>query len=50
MSSGCPPLLVNFNNQSINASSWLWQFGDGATSTVQHPSHTYTNNGTYQVR
>ncbi len=46
---GCPPLLVNFNNLSVNASSWLWQFGDGTTSTLQHPSHTYVNNGSYQV-
>ncbi|MBK9639005.1 MAG: PKD domain-containing protein [Bacteroidetes bacterium] len=27
----------------------LWQFGDGNSSTLQHPSHTYANNGTYQV-
>ena len=50
VTSGCAPLLVNFNNQSVNATSWLWQFGDGTTSTVQHPTHTYNANGTYQVR
>ncbi len=49
VTSGCAPLLVNFNNLSINASSWLWQFGDGTSSTLQHPSHSYANNGTYQV-
>src|SRR5690606_3527434 len=27
-----------------------WHFGDGATSTLQHPVHTYTQNGAYDVR
>ena len=30
--------------------SWLWEFGDGKTSTKQSPSHTYTNAGTYTVK
>jgi len=29
--------------------SWAWNFGDGATSTQQNPSHTYAGNGTYTV-
>lgn len=29
--------------------SWLWNFGDGSTSTLQNPSHTYTTAGTYTV-
>jgi PKD repeat protein/uncharacterized protein YfaP (DUF2135 family) len=29
--------------------SWLWNFGDGTTSTQQNPSHTYTSAGTYNV-
>jgi Zn-dependent metalloprotease len=29
--------------------SWHWDFGDGSTSTQQHPAHTYTVNGTYTV-
>lgn len=29
--------------------SWLWYFGDGTTSTLQHPSHFYTSEGTYTV-
>ena len=29
--------------------SWGWNFGDGATSTLQYPSHTYTADGTYTV-
>ena len=30
-------------------SSWLWNFGDGTTSTLENPSHTYTNAGDYTV-
>lgn len=30
--------------------SWLWEFGDGATSTASSPSHTYANSGTYTVK
>jgi PKD repeat protein len=29
--------------------SWLWQFGDGATSTTRNPVHTYQDEGTYTV-
>lgn len=29
--------------------SWLWAFGDGATSTLQNPTHQYAANGTYVV-
>ena len=29
--------------------SWLWDFGDGITSTLQNPSHTYINGGIYTV-
>jgi PKD repeat protein len=32
-----------------NIVSWNWTFGDGGTSTVQNPSHTYNNAGTYNV-
>jgi PKD repeat protein/uncharacterized protein YfaP (DUF2135 family) len=30
--------------------SWLWDFGDGNTSSVQNPSHTYTTAGVYTVK
>lgn len=33
--------------ETINA--WLWNFGDGATSTQQHPSHVYAADGDYNV-
>ena len=41
---------AQFYNRSINNPvSWLWDFGDGATSTSQNPSHTYSTSGTYTV-
>ena len=33
---------VQFNDISTNATSYTWNFGDGSTSTVKSPSHTYT--------
>ncbi len=39
-----------FNNTSIDADTYLWEFGDGATSTVEFPSHTYAAVGTYSVK
>lgn len=47
---GNAPLAVQFTDQSTgNVTSWAWNFGDGNTSTVQHPSHTYAVAGTYTV-
>ncbi|PIE50931.1 MAG: hypothetical protein CSA38_00630 [Flavobacteriales bacterium] len=43
-------LNVNFTNTSIDANSWLWDFGDGTTSTEQNPSHTYAESGNYAVK
>ncbi|MCC7302671.1 MAG: gliding motility-associated C-terminal domain-containing protein [Bacteroidia bacterium] len=40
---------ITFTDQSTNASSWYWDFGDGNTSTVQHPVHTYTSENTFRV-
>jgi PKD repeat protein len=42
-------LTVTFNNTSTNATSYLWDFGDGMTSTIPSPSHTYAAPGTYTV-
>ena len=39
---GCAPLTVNFKNVSSNATSILWNFGGGQTSTAQNFSKTYT--------
>jgi PKD repeat protein len=38
-----------FNGISDVAIYWLWDFGDGNTSTLQNPLHTYTEIGTYTV-
>lgn len=40
---------VTFSDSSLYASSYSWNFGDGSTSTIQNPSHTYAANGTYIV-
>lgn len=40
---------LSFMNQSLNAVSYLWDFGDGTTSTETNPVHTYTAPGIYQV-
>lgn len=41
---------INFEDQSTsNPTSWLWDFGDGNTSTLQNPDHTYATAGTYTV-
>lgn len=41
---------IQFTDQSTNApTSWLWDFGDGNTSTLQNPMHSYTSTGTYTV-
>lgn len=45
------PKVVYFVDQSERApTSWLWDFGDGATSTDQNPRHVYMNEGTYTVK
>jgi len=43
------PLSVSFTNNSANASSYLWDFGDGTTSTDANPAHNYATLGTYTV-
>lgn len=40
---------VAFTNTSTGGDSWLWNFGDGTTSTVKNPTKTYTTNGIYTV-
>ncbi|TFV69936.1 PKD domain-containing protein [Blastococcus sp. CT_GayMR19] len=47
--SGTAPLTVAFTDTSSEApTSWAWAFGDGGTSTVQNPSHTFAA-GTHTV-
>ncbi|MBO4875574.1 MAG: PKD domain-containing protein, partial [Bacteroidales bacterium] len=40
---------VTFTNNSQYAASYLWNFGDGQTSTEMNPVHTYMTPGTYTV-
>ena len=48
--SGAPPLNVSFTDSSTQSpTAWYWDFGDGNTSTVQSPSHTYSSSGQYIV-
>ena len=48
---GCAaPFTVNFTNLSVNASSYIWYFGDGDTSSATNPSHVYTSLGLFTVR
>jgi PKD repeat protein/type II secretory pathway component GspD/PulD (secretin) len=50
ITAGVAPLTVRFTDTSSNSSTtWLWTFGDGATSTEQHPVHTYTLPGNHTV-
>lgn len=40
---------VTFTNTSVGGSSYLWDFGDGDSSTEINPTHTYNAGGTYTV-
>ncbi|MDX2245837.1 MAG: PKD domain-containing protein [Bacteroidia bacterium] len=44
------PATIPFTDLSIGAHHWLWDFGDGSpTTTIQNPTHTYTQEGDYTV-
>jgi flagellin-like protein len=48
--SGNAPLTVQFNDTSLDATTWMWNFGDGSpVSYLQNPSHVYSAVGTYNV-
>lgn len=49
------PSIVNavtsfIDNTTYGPISWSWDFGDGGTSTLQNPTHTYTTPGFYDVQ
>jgi gliding motility-associated-like protein len=51
--SGCgTPQTITFINQSSGAGAltYAWNFGDGGTSNLQNPQHTYTTSGTFSVQ
>ncbi|HTB05992.1 MAG TPA: PKD domain-containing protein, partial [Bacteroidia bacterium] len=49
----CLGTQTQFTDQSTDLggtiTSWTWSFGDGGTSTVENPGHTYGSVGTYNV-
>ncbi len=48
--STCPPMSSFFGDSTLIANvKWNWDFGDGRTSTDQHPSHIYTEPGVYDI-
>ncbi len=44
------PGLITFINTSQNANSFMWDFGDGSTSTIQNPVKTFAETGEYLVK
>ncbi len=48
--SGPRPLTVHFTNTSTGATSFIWDFGDGGSSTAESPSHEYTKVGGFTVK
>ena len=47
---GCMPFSVTFTNNSLYGNSYLWDFGDGNTSTATNPVHVYNTAGTFDVK
>jgi gliding motility-associated-like protein len=51
----CAPATVHYFDASISGNpndpivSWLWNFGDGSTSTLPDPDHEYTSPGSYNI-
>ena len=41
--------VVSFTNQSTGGTSYLWNFGDGTTSTEENPVHSYSTPGQFTV-
>ncbi|TVP43470.1 MAG: PKD domain-containing protein, partial [Mongoliibacter sp.] len=44
------PVTIFFENLSTDADTWLWDFGDGGTSTSQNPIRSFTTFGEFTVR
>ena len=43
------PILFNAGN-NFSSTKYYWTFGDGGSSTLKNPIHSYTNNGTYNIK
>ena len=46
---GCAPYTISFTNTG-RGNTYHWDFGDGGSSTIRNPQHTFTQPGTYRVR
>ena len=42
--------LVRFTDKTLDATQWLWDFGDGGSSDQQQTNHVYTHSGIYPIR
>ena len=49
LQSGCDTAIASFTDNSTDGDIYLWNFGDGETSDMQSPTHTYYSSGTYTV-
>lgn len=50
VTSGTAPLIVQFNDTSLNApTTWTWNFGDDTTSNAKDPLHKFTTAGSYSI-
>lgn len=46
----CPPLVTQFTDASVGTiGQYIWDFGDGITSSLQNPAHSYLQAGLYDV-
>lgn len=44
------PYVINFEENTLGASDYLWDFGDGNSSILANPSHTYAAPGIYTIK
>ncbi|MBT8220527.1 MAG: PKD domain-containing protein, partial [Bacteroidia bacterium] len=51
LSKSCPnpALITNFSNTTQGGTTWVWDFGDGGSSTIENPSHAYGTIDTFDV-
>ena len=46
----CAPVTIEVENLSLYGVSFFWEFGDGATSSSEHPIYTYQFPGTFSIK
>lgn len=47
---GTPTVFTDKSTSATTITGWIWDFGDGQTSTLQNPAHTYAASGNYPVK